>query len=875
MKSIHPPVPYFKSVKSQFSSLIWQWGVATYFIENIPFEYSTSRLFADQLTDFYIKTLPQDKSALSHQHLYEFGAGMGMLAKHVIEALQAKTNSQKLPPFTLHVSEYSQAQIEDINRYGFLTDLREYAQLDLISALDPQFSIGTPNWIYLSYLVAALPARQICVQDGVIYERYVGAELPDDALITNATQFPPKVLNSEEIVALIKSDDHSQLHPLIPIIAPLIKETDNLIPLDQLTDYTDEEKEILINFVSQQVPKEGMYLFNYPYQWLKAMQTMIQNLAEEGTIVIHDFGFTQLEKNLNWTRLFGKFGTSQYTSVCFPLLEWAATRLGATVKLTSQPAGHSQMMVIYKGNNPKKIEDAFDTVWTPAALSPRSHEIVEEIWSTNTKKPIEVTPEIAKKWHHDLSPVEKNGYSVNAHIASALYHNDHYDEAIDYATQALTDYENVGLSALVVIARSYLKKSDLENARLYFEKMTHISPTYPISYCELAKIELQKNNPYGYIHYSKKWIANDYYPMSWPLLLNLAISAYQIADYTLANQCIDAVIAAYNKAPDLIQDANKSKARLIQKAVKSISFVDAKENLELMTPLTDHITKLWKELQGADGIEKTLRDRKEDIISGKNKGIILLDGHTPVGLAWIESVGLHYGNIAFHTTHSEYEPHLAKAAIDAGMFSNHWLHELVRFKAETKYREAMEYFGIQACTRDRMVIYLDQYHPMEINEDRIQFKPMTLDDLPIVSEMAYLAHQVSQDQHLAYDMATREGRVELDKALFQGLFGNPLPEAINIIYLDGIPAGYYSVVDVKCWGFEHVAWIFDIGVDPKYQGMGLGKILMAHMLNTIKQDSRFELVGLAVTQNNTNAIHIYNQFGFQKIGEFDEFGYAI
>jgi len=875
MKQLHPPIPYFKSIKAQFSSLIWQWGIATYFIENIPFEYSTSRLFADQLTQFYIKTLPAPTSKNDHHHIYEFGAGMGMLAKHVVEALKQKSQHHTLPQFTLHASEYSQAQIDDINRYGFLKNHGDCIQLDLISALEPQFSQGTPNWIYLSYLVAALPARQICVIDGVIYERYIEASLPEEAVITDATQFPPKVLNADDIIALIQGKDQSKIHYLIPLISPLIQENEILIPLQETNDYAIGEAQLLKDFVAQNISQKGNYKFNFPYQWLKAMQTMTEALAEEGTLVIFDFGFNTLQDNIEWIRLFGKFGTSQYTSVSFPLLKWVAEKQGCHVELTSQPEGHSQHMVIYKGKTPQKIKAAFNEIWNPQSLNPRAHQIVEEIWSTNTETPIIVSPEKAERWTQELTPLEEVGYSVNAHISSALFHHGFYDEAINYAQKALTDYADVGISALIVIARCYLKKSQPELALPYLEKIKEIAPQYHVPDCELATIELQKNNLYGYISHSLNWTQRSYYPFSWSLLLNVAISAYQIADYQLALACADATIAAYAKAPDLITDTLKSKARMIQKAVKSLSSCDAKGNIHLLEKLIDNIKEQWKNLQGAEDIDRMLTDRCQDIESGKNKSIILMDGRTAVGWAWIESVGLHYGNIAMHTIHPEYEPHLAKASLDAGMFENYWLHELIKFKEKTKYPESFEYFGIQKCSRDRMVLYLEYYTPIKISEPRLTFKQITSEELPILSEMAYQAHQISQDQFLAYDMATREGRVELDKCLLDGTFGHAIPEANIMAYLDGEPAGYYGTVDVKCWGFDHVPWIFDIGVSPKFQGLGIGKILMAHMLNTLKQDNRFELVGLAVTQNNYNAIHIYTQFGFQKVGEFDEFGLPL
>jgi len=549
---------------------------------------------------------------------------------------------------------------------------------------------------------------------------------------------------------------------------------------------------------------------------------------------------------------------------------------GAHVSLTPEPEGKSQIMTIYKSERPSEVDAVFKQIWAKASLYPVSHTIIEKLWSQDGDTPIEVTPEIVKNWMAGFPEIEKKGYSINAHLASALYQHGHYDEAILYAQDALKEYAPVGISALMVIGNAYIKKSDIPKAKQYFQQVLEISPHFPSAQYELSKIALIQSDMHAYITHMRSVIQHNPGPFSFSLLAKVATAYYQIADYPMALALADSLIKTYNDYPLIISEKIYATAMDIKNAVQEFKSVDAKTNSHLLTPITTHIIDLWKTLQGADSIIQMMADRTKSLESGEYQGIILLHKNTPVGIAWLEPVGLHYGNIVLHVLHDDYEPHIVKAALKMGMFDNKWLHELIKFKEHTQYPKLFEYFGLSKCTRYRMALYMDQYTPVPLPEDPLLvFTPTTQAHLPILSEIAYLAHQESHDQDLAYDMATREGRIELDKAFLDKLFGDPILEASHMVFYDGEPVGYYSVVEVKCWGYDTVPWIFDIGVIPKYHGKGLGKIMMAHMLNIIKANPKFTVIGLAVTNTNVGAIHIYEQFGFQMCGEFDEFGYPL
>jgi len=103
----------------------------------------------------------------------------------------------------------------------------------------------------------------------------------------------------------------------------------------------------------------------------------------------------------------------------------------------------------------------------------------------------------------------------------------------------------------------------------------------------------------------------------------------------------------------------------------------------------------------------------------------------------------------------------------------------------------------------------------------------------------------------------------------EGEFGPIVTPASLLIKYHGKPVGSCMVIDIECWGYKHMAWIFDIALDPAYQGLGLGKLLL---LNSLKgaRESGYPIIGLAVTYTNAIAYHLYEKIGFQIYEEYYE-----
>lgn len=63
---------------------------------------------------------------------------------------------------------------------------------------------------------------------------------------------------------------------------------------------------------------------------------------------------------------------------------------------------------------------------------------------------------------------------------------------------------------------------------------------------------------------------------------------------------------------------------------------------------------------------------------------------------------------------------------------------------------------------------------------------------------------------------------------------------------------------------------FGVSVLKKYWNSGIGSRLLLEIINWAKQNS-FEVIDLQVRSDNLSAIHLYEKFGFKKIGKHPSF----
>ena len=91
------------------------------------------------------------------------------------------------------------------------------------------------------------------------------------------------------------------------------------------------------------------------------------------------------------------------------------------------------------------------------------------------------------------------------------------------------------------------------------------------------------------------------------------------------------------------------------------------------------------------------------------------------------------------------------------------------------------------------------------------------------------------------------------------------------IYADEKPAGFamYGFFEKKYYPPAGRLWLDRFLVDLHFQGKGIGKAAMEHMLGRLAAEYPQKDIYLSVIARNDAAIHMYREFGFEFIGEKD------
>lgn len=94
------------------------------------------------------------------------------------------------------------------------------------------------------------------------------------------------------------------------------------------------------------------------------------------------------------------------------------------------------------------------------------------------------------------------------------------------------------------------------------------------------------------------------------------------------------------------------------------------------------------------------------------------------------------------------------------------------------------------------------------------------------------------------------------------------------IYADEKPACFamYGFFEKKYYPPAGRLWLDRFLVDLHFQGKGIGKAAMEHMLGRLAAEYPQKDIYLSVIAGNDAAIHMYREFGFEFIGEKDIHG---
>jgi ribosomal protein S18 acetylase RimI-like enzyme len=285
--------------------------------------------------------------------------------------------------------------------------------------------------------------------------------------------------------------------------------------------------------------------------------------------------------------------------------------------------------------------------------------------------------------------------------------------------------------------------------------------------------------------------------------------------------------------------------------------------------LFEEINRFWINKHGYPDIAEPLKQKIDQIINSKTQGTVVYDNNKPVSIGLVENITKHYSNIIVYSIAHKYHKVLVESIYNLGLLNNK-LTELIKFEDSTGYQKHLTKVGLIPNIRQRMAKFLDNDTKF-VKPNNISFSKIKKKELPISAEISYKAHQISNDYQGYPDLDSLENRINLEKLLFQEVYGKVVKPACLFLKQNNNIVGSCTVVEISCWGYEKVPWIFDICILPKFQGQRLGSLLFNKVLSVLYKQN-YPIVGLAVTKSNKNALHIYQKLNFTFVEEFYEFG---
>ncbi|RAP27339.1 hypothetical protein DID74_00580 [Candidatus Marinamargulisbacteria bacterium SCGC AG-333-B06] len=251
---------------------------------------------------------------------------------------------------------------------------------------------------------------------------------------------------------------------------------------------------------------------------------------------------------------------------------------------------------------------------------------------------------------------------------------------------------------------------------------------------------------------------------------------------------------------------------------------------------------------------------------------IILNDKTPVGLTWIELTTPYYGNITLYIPDKTHIEQSIALIVERGYFDKKII-EIVAMNHLDDIKKVCFKLNLTPNIRKRMYLWLNELNDTYVSQQvpsNYVIKPYTKELTKWAATLSVASHKVSKDYEMYEEMIHVDKRHRLENVVMDGLYGPILESSSLVLSVDGKMIGYSLVVLVKCWGYQEVPWIFDVCIDPEYQGKGYGKTLANEMVKRIKQN-QFEIMGLAVTLSNHSAKKLYEKQGFKDLDIFYEF----
>lgn len=412
----------------------------------------------------------------------ELGAGMGLLSRHVLDALR-RNAPDAYASCRLLVSDYADTFVQDVLHSGVFNDHIPHFQpvRSDIYALD-KTAFNRPALVFMANLFSSLECRHLRVQDGQLTELLVGTYLSRDSIVTDGRHWPPKVLTETHLAELIRTKNRAALSYLAPKLAVFLDEAFTARPVSLQDEFSDEDRKLLSRLIPL-FPGKGLFEFNFFPGLTGIFRSLWQQLDETALVAIYDFGYPSVDSSKGYKDLFVTYGYVLACPLFFPQVELAAEMAGFTVTRRYGEAGDDQVLLLGKNLGTKALTDM--GAFFPREPKQNIETCMNAIWA------LPAEPEMAQAVFarlNTLSSSEKSDYFLLVNCAEKLLESGDYENALILARESLSCYASMGLSSYLISGQCYLHLDRDADAEAAFKQVLTLSADFPAAHLNLASL---------------------------------------------------------------------------------------------------------------------------------------------------------------------------------------------------------------------------------------------------------------------------------------------------------------------------------------------------------------------------------------------------
>ncbi len=546
--------PY--SIRETLSRLAWQQGVACFFTQNVPFSYSAGSDFAKKIADamaFFI----QEASIQGPIGWVELGSGLGLLGRHLMDALQGHhADIYEASQFLL--TDYTRPLVETLDQSGLFSPHRSRVHFSQVDANYPVFNETIPAHItWMSYLLDSLDTCHIEVREGHIFELYVQTDIAKTAKILDARTLPPRIREAEDIALLLRLGTEEDFQILGPMLQKNLCETLVPVALDD-TDGSQEWKQHLKEAVhAMAFPKDGTYRFNVSPAAKTILDRWVSQTPDRAILMLNDFGYLHEKTCPPPEKLTTGYGAVSCHSVYFPYLEFLAKQRGLRMWTTQYKEGNTQVAFIIKGDISDTCIQVFDALFKDAGYD-YIQSIVDQILAFKDS-PEENLKQTTMIWEQ-LSDIEKQDYLLGITCTAACLDDGKYKAALWFANQIPHSYDAMGVATYQLMGKAHKGLGQFDQAVFYFKLALSIAPGLGAIHSQLAQVALTKEDYEVYLTHAIAFVTASREWVIWEQLITIAMVQTKLGQYHQARHLCRWLESSAQRYPDIIPESVKNKA---------------------------------------------------------------------------------------------------------------------------------------------------------------------------------------------------------------------------------------------------------------------------------------------------------------------------